>query len=585
MKYEEMVAIYNNMSLREFGARCKDHFNSEENILGSITSVLPELTGAAIISMVENYNAMHLNFRHTNFMMRLYIEAVNKGIIPTWHDDSYKKHLSNYRRNVVEYRSLENGLELFVEKYAAQYKRDRFFDLNNNSSFSSEDLKKAYNSFAAYGSDEKSLFYRRESLFGFSAGFVGTDKRIYFSNKSKFSVKYENILDFYFEYNEEDTGLTLPLFRFEDIKTVIRKVPGCLKADNVKCFLKIIYIDEKTGEVCDHRFSDRCVWDNMDNVTLAWLFTQLLKDIIIVKNYDRYIEVSKTIEPEFAESDNGNGQDAISCLTEMYREMSLKKLGLKCRELLASESEVANYIGKSGSDEISMRITELVNNYTVLGLDYRLHSFMMNMLVKAAQKDVSLDVVSQFKPELTAYFNGSHRSIVTAIDEFIRNVGLKAYIEKMNNEKGQIKKIEKAKKAFATIGFNEQILLYCSESILGFSKGFIITDKRMYFSTDRIFSVSYENVLDFCIKSKYNVEISAFRIADLEKYAQSCPDTFRKDSWHIKVLYKGENSDEVYEGDFKSFSIDDLETAKNLFALTDVIKNYTFVLKYMNYLR
>lgn len=107
----------------------------------------------------------------------------------------------------------------------------------------------------------------------------------------------------------------------------------------------------------------------------------------------------------------------------------------------------------------------------------------------------------------------------------------------------------------------------------------------MYFSTDRIFSVSYENVLDFCIKSKYNVEISAFRISDLEKYAQSCPDTFRKDSWHIKVLYKGENSDEVYEGDFKSFSIDDLETAKNLFALTDVIKNYTFVLKYMNYLR
>lgn len=163
MKYEELVAIYNNMSLREFGARCKNHFNSEENILGSITSVLPELTGAALISMVENYNAMHLNFRHTNFMMRLYIEAVNKGVVPTWHDDDYQEHLSDYLKDVVDYNSLENGLKILIEKYPAQYKKDQFFTVNDYSKYDLNQFKKAHNSFANYGSDEKPLFYRHES--------------------------------------------------------------------------------------------------------------------------------------------------------------------------------------------------------------------------------------------------------------------------------------------------------------------------------------------------------------------------------------------------------------------------------------
>lgn len=296
MKYEEIVAIYNNMSLREFGARCKDHFNSEENILGSITSVLPELTGAALISMVENYNAMHLNFRHTNFMMRLYIEAVNKGVVPTWHDDGYQEHLSDYLKDVVDYNSLENGLKLLIEKYTAQYKKDQFFTVNDNSKYDLNQFKKAHNSFANYGSDEKPLFYRHESLFGFTKGFVGTDKRLYFSNKGKFSVKYENIVDFYFEYKEIDTGLTINLFRYEDIKSVVNQIPGCFKADNIYFFLKIMYYDENTGKLCDCRFCDRCSWDNLNNVTFTWLFMQLLKDIIIVKNYDRYIEAKKKVE-------------------------------------------------------------------------------------------------------------------------------------------------------------------------------------------------------------------------------------------------------------------------------------------------
>lgn len=293
MNYEEIVENYNNMTLREFGTYCKEHFNNEENILGSVTSVIPALIGASLFSMVKNYNAMHLNFRHTNFMMRLYIEAVNKGVVPTWHDDDYKEHLSNY---VIDCNSLENGLKILIEKYHAQYEKDRFFHMVDNSKYDLNQLKKAHNSFANYGSDEKPLFYRHESLFGFTKGFVGTDKRLYFSNKDKFSVKYENIVDFYFEYKEIDTGLTINLFRYDDIMNVVNQIPRCFNADNIYLFLKIMYYDENTGKLCDCRFCDRCRWDNFNNVTFAWLFTQLLKDVIIVKNYDRYNEARRKIE-------------------------------------------------------------------------------------------------------------------------------------------------------------------------------------------------------------------------------------------------------------------------------------------------
>lgn len=311
----------------------------------------------------------------------------------------------------------------------------------------------------------------------------------------------------------------------------------------------------------------------------------MLKDIIIVKNYDRYIEARKNIEPGFAERNNGNEQDILSCLTEMYREMSLKKLGTKCKELITAEIEAMNNIGRLSSDDMNACITELVNHYSVLGLDHRLNSFMLNVLIEANKNRVSLAVVSKYKSELTGYFNTAPKSIVTAIDEFVKNMELKAFIEKMNYEKGQIKKIEKAKKSFATIGADEQILLYCSESLLGFSKGFIITDKKMYFSTDNVFSVSYDNVVDFCIKLKYGDEISTFRISDLEGYARMNADTFSKDSWCMKILYIDEKTGALCEEHFKSFRINDLETAKYLVALTDVIKKYSFALKYINSLK
>ncbi len=584
MEYDEIVERYNNMTIKEFGEACKNHFKSEENIFENITKVEPELIGAALFGMIENYSAMRLPFRWTNFIMRLYIEAVKKGIEPSWQSDYYKNNVEDYLKK-ISFSSLENGLELLVEKFAKQYKKDTIFKIDDGESLFSENIQKARSSFANYGDDEKPIFYNKESVFGFTNGFVGTDKRIYFTDNGSYSVKYENILDFYFEYCETDTTTRVAFFNTDKLEILFSQLPECTNAENVYIYLRILYCDENTGKLCDRRLSQRVIWQTHDNVFFALIFINTIKDYIIVKNYEHYIEARKRIEPGFAEIYNKNEQDAISNLNKMYREMSSQKIGLKCRELINDEIEAVKSIGRLNSDDINARITELTNHYMTLGLDYRLNSFMLNVLIEADKKGITLDVVSQFKPKLTDYFVEIPKTISAAIDDLVKNMGLKAFIEKMDNKKGQIKKIEKAKKVFATIAPDEQVLLFCCECMFGFSKGFIITDKKMHFCIDKIFSVSYENVVDFFIKLNCNVEINTFRIEDLERYVRNNPDTFRKYNCYMKILYTDETTGALCEERFQSFSINDLETAKYMFTLAEKIKNHAFALKYLKYFR
>ena len=284
MEYEEMKEKYDNMSYREFGEACKKSFNTEYEILQTMSKVSSDYLDLSISALVKQYNAMELYFQLANFLLRVYITADKKGIVLNW--DDYDEHLHHYFKDVISGKSFHELLADFERDNREQ----RGLQISScHDTAVQKKLAKFRKKFVNYGDAEKLMFICNESFFGFSKGLAATDEKMYVRSNGKLVLKYEDIVSIYLEASFN--GTHCDFFTLDSISSYHGRDQDCFK--NGCWYLRIMYYSLATGEPCDGRLKYYPIV-NKEDFIYHWRMLDIIQYASFLKNYEKYLAIMET---------------------------------------------------------------------------------------------------------------------------------------------------------------------------------------------------------------------------------------------------------------------------------------------------